>query len=77
MLPSKELCFLPHPVQRGNGFLLKQKTRVVHGSGLWIQALSTVCLNIKTEVHNIAVFDNIILTFQAHQTLFLGSGFTF
>jgi len=77
MLPSKELCFLPHPVPRGNGFLLKQKTRVVYESCLRTRSLPTVYLDIKTEVHDIAVFDDILLAFQAHQTLFLGSGFTF
>ena len=77
MLPSKELCFLPHPVPRGNGFLLKQKTGVVHESCLWIQSLLTVCLDIKTEVHDIAVFNKIFLAFQAHQTFFLGPGFAF
>ena len=77
MLPSKELCFLPHPVPRGNGFLLKQKTGAVHESSLRIQSLPTVCLDIKTEVHDIAVFDKIFLAFKTHQTFFLGTGFTF
>ncbi len=77
MLPSKELCFLPHPVPRGNGFLLKQTTGVVGESCLWIQHLPTVCLDIKTEVHDIAIFDKIFLAFKSHQTFFLGTCFTF
>jgi hypothetical protein len=77
MLPSKELCFLPHPVPRGNGFLSKQNAADTELSCRRLRFLWHDYLDVKTEMHDISIFNNIFLAFKAHQTLFLGSGFTF
>ncbi len=89
MLPSKELCFLPHPSIARQWIFNNVRAQLQNIGWRQDQALVFITMtpsssinlplfsNIESEMHYVAVLDDVLFSFKSHQAFFLGARLTF